>query len=130
MEIKYNQSQNKLSVMLGVLLLMLNMISVIVYGKFVGFALGLGITYVGMAIYRYYVPYAVVKDGYLKKDFGGKIPLEEITDTRRFAGDYVFRSATKKITLDKNLVDKTSIDALETLINNLRDGKFDGAIPQ
>ena len=124
MEIKYSRKQIKIGLIIGSALVVLNVANLIIYRSEVSFSLAVGLFLVGVSVYKHYRPYAVVKDGYFKKDLGAKILLQEIIETRRFAGDYVFRSRYKKITIDKNAVDKTSIDALETLIDELRDGKF------
>lgn len=76
--------------------------------------------YLGMFFWQTKRSYLSVKDGVLIKDLGAKIPIGAITETYRFAGEYSFRSAQRKILVDTNLVDRDSMPLLEDLINEIR----------
>lgn len=84
------------------------------------FFLGTGITYIVIGIYRLKGNYIIVKDGYLKKDFGGKIFLKDVTEIKRFAGDYIFKTTHTQITIDSNAVDKKSIAELEEFVTTFK----------
>lgn len=124
MEIRYNQKQAKFGLILGLLFLTLGSISIYYGSKSTYFTFGLGIVNIALYFYRKSASYLSVKDGYLKKDFGSKILISDFIETKRYAGDYIFKSKTKKIVIDKNAVDKNSIEDLESLINNIRAGNI------
>jgi hypothetical protein len=121
-EIKYSQKQAKIGLIVGLLFFILGIVSIFYGSKPAYFSFGIGIANVALYFYRKHVSYLVVKDGILKKDLGAKIPLNEVIETKRFAGDYTFKSKSKKIVIDKNAIDKDSINDIENLINNIRAG--------
>lgn len=123
-EIKYNQKQAKFGLIIGVLFLTLGIISLFYGSKPAYLSFVLGIVNLVIFFYKRSVNYMTVKDGFIMKDLGSKIPINEIIDTRRFARDYTFKSKTKKIVIDKNAVDKDSIKDIENFINDLRAGNL------
>ena len=118
--IKYNQKRAKIGLVLGLILLLLYGMSIYFYSSKSYFPLVLGIAYISMFFYKTNVYYLRTENGFLKKDFGPKIRIKDIVETRRFAGDYIFKSKTKTITIDKNAVDKSSVDQIENFINQIR----------
>jgi len=118
--VKYNQKNARLGLIIGIILLTLDIFSLAMGNDILVFPFALAIVYIAMYFYKRRFFYLYSKDGYLKKDFGKKIRIADITETRRFAGDYIFKSKEASITIDKNMVDKESIDDIENLINWLR----------
>jgi hypothetical protein len=123
-EIKYNQKQAKFGLFIGLLFLVFGIITIFYGTKPAYFSFGIGFVNIAFNFYRKYVNYLIVTNGFIKKDFGLKILIEDIVETKRFAGDYTFKSKSKKIVIDKNAVDKNSIDDIENLINNIRAGNY------
>src|SRR5690606_30778976 len=68
MEIKYSRKQIKIGLIIGSALVVLNVANLIIYRSEVSFSLAVGLFLVGVSVYKHYRPYAVVKDGYFKKD--------------------------------------------------------------
>lgn len=67
--------------------------------------------------YRFLKPYLTIKEGYLiVHDFlnSSSIPLSEETQIKRFAGEYILRQADKKLKFDTQLIDKTSLQTLDS----------------
>ena len=123
-EIKYNQKQAKFGLILGLIFLTLGIVSLFYGSKPAYFSFIIGILNLVVYFYKRSFNYMTVKDGFIKKDLGSKILINEIIETKRFAGDYTFRSKTKKIVIDKNAVDKNSINDIENFINDLRAGNL------
>ncbi len=113
--IRYNQKQARLGLVFGIFFLVLGILSIALRSHNLLFPFGMGIVYVVMYFYKKRVLYVYTKDGYLKKDFGKKIPIDDI-----FAGDYIFKSKHATITVDKNVVDKSSVEQMENFINAIR----------
>jgi hypothetical protein len=118
MEIKYNSKSLKLGFILGIAFLLVGITSVIFSETPSIFFLVVGITYIIIGIYRSKGNYIIIKDGYLKKDFGGKIFLKDVTEIKRFAGDYIFKTTQTQVTIDTNVVDKKSLAQLEEFVIN------------
>lgn len=116
MEIKYNSKSIQLGFIIGIAFLVIGITSVIYSENPSIFFLVLGITYISIGIYRWKGNYIIVKDGYLKKNFGGKIFLNDVTEIKKFAGDYIFKTAQTQVTIDTNLVDKKSLPQLEEFV--------------
>ncbi len=70
--------------------------------------------------YRFLKPYITIKDGYLfVNDFlnTSSILLSEATQVKRFSGEYIIRAADKKLKFDTQLIDKTSLQTLDSELN-------------
>ncbi|RZK01711.1 MAG: hypothetical protein EOO46_19480 [Flavobacterium sp.] len=119
-EIKYNQRQAKTGLIVGILFLILAILSRFLGSSPLYFPIGMSALYIAMYFYKKKRSYLEVKDGYIKKDFGPKLLIDDIVDTRRFAGDYIFKTSSEKMVVDKNLIDKNSISDIENLINHIR----------
>lgn len=122
LEIRYNQRQAKWSLVMALLWIVLFIAASLFGSSGVTYylAMVMGIFYFGQFVWKTKRSYLSVVDGVLVKDFGAKIPLSSVVETYRFAGEYVFKSADKKIVIDKNNVDKESMPMLEDLINEIR----------
>ena len=118
--IKYNQKQSTKMLIFGIVCLLLYFASQLYGNSNFLLTLIMGITLIVMFFYKKQVYYLRTENGILKKDLGAKIPINEIIETSRFAGDYIFKSKDKTITIDKNAVDKSSLDQLEKFINQIR----------
>ncbi len=67
--------------------------------------------------YRFFKPYVTIKDDYLcVHDFlnSSSILLSEETQIRRFAGEYIIQTAGKKLKFDTQLIDKISLQTLDS----------------
>jgi hypothetical protein len=116
MDIKYNARSFKTGLIIGIAFLLVGIAS-IVFGETPSlFFLGAGVAYIAIGIYRMKANYVTIADGFLKKDFGGKILLKDVTEIRRFAGDYIFKTANSEVTIDTNAVDKNSLKELEEFV--------------
>ena len=117
MNIKYNPKPLKTGFILGTLFLLIGILSIIFAQKTSLFFLGSGFAYIIIGVYRLKNDYVTVQDGYIKKDFGAKMFLKDITQIKYFAGDYIIKSKEVQITIDINAVDKKSLKDLEEFIN-------------
>lgn len=87
----------------------------------------IGFTAIGL-IYLYTYWYRR-KSGFLRIDerqvattdpfFAKKIPIEELTTVRRFAGNYIFKGGKKEISFDTHAIDEDSLIALNQKIEDL-----------
>lgn len=119
--VRYNQRQAKNALILGVVFLALGLTAMAFGFSQVYFLVGMGSFYIGTYFYKRKRFYLVLKDGVLKKDFGATIAIEDVIQTRTFAGDFIFKSKDKEMVLDRNLIDKESIVTVEKLIATIRD---------
>ena len=87
----------------------------------------IGFTAIGL-VYLY-VFWFQRKRGFLRIDehqvattdpfFAKKIPIDQITSVRRFAGDYIFKGGKKEISFDTRSIDVDSLEALNQKIEEL-----------
>ncbi|EDM43963.1 hypothetical protein SCB49_10247 [unidentified eubacterium SCB49] len=83
----------------------------------------LGIFYIIHFIYDYVNQYLIIENETIKKNilygFGKKLKLNEIIAIKEFAGDYTLKTDTATLTINTNLIDKTSLSQLKSLLENL-----------
>ncbi|HLF51476.1 hypothetical protein [Flavobacterium sp.] len=119
MEIKYNRKSTRKELIIGILFLAVGLAPILFDERISLIPLGGGLAYIINSLYNLKTNYVTVKEGYLKKKFGGKIYLNNLIEVKKFAGDYILKTKQTQITIDTNLVDKESLKELDEFIANL-----------
>ena len=120
MEIKYNRKSAKNGLIIGILILAVGISSVLFTERTSILFLVGGLAYIINSIYVLKTNYVTVKDGYLKKNRGGKIYLDNLIEVKKFAGDYILKTKQTQITIDTNIVDKESLKKLDEFMASLK----------
>ena len=87
--------------------------------------LAIGVVFLGSYIYKKIFHYATIKEGILIKNdlISKRINLDQITDINYFAGKYKLMTKNSEITINTMVIDKTSIEDLKKVINQLNISK-------
>lgn len=81
----------------------------------------LSAAYFSRYLYQLRYPYLVVEDGHLVKNgpLGQRMALAEIVQVRSFAGEYILRSESGKMRVDRQILAPESLPILLGLLENL-----------
>ncbi len=76
---------------------------------------GFGIFYIGMALYNFKYQFARITETYIKRSgiFYKKLEIENIKCAKKFAGDYIFKTADRELNIDTRHIAPNSICELE-----------------
>ena len=113
---KKNQGKANRNLIWGICYLLIGIASII-YNFYSVFFLvlffGSGIAKLGAFIYLKRVPYLIIEKDYIKRSYftENTILLSEISEIKKFAGDYIIKTSKREFTLNPNLVDKESLSA-------------------
>ena len=121
LNIKYNTSLRTNVFAFGTVSLTAFLLAFIFSHKFsIYFYIGL-IIYLFIEIYKIKTNYITVKDGYIMKNFGGKLKLAEIRRVIRYADEFVLESDKKSMSINLEKVKKTSLKDLDFFMQELTD---------
>ena len=117
MNIKYNKKRLRFNFILGIIWLLIT-IAQVVWAKNNYWLIGwliIGLLNFSQMAYLYFTPYITIKEGLLiVNNFlnESSINLSESTHIKTFAGDYIINADGKKLTVDTQIIEPTSLTAL------------------
>lgn len=126
MKIKFKKKILRVNLILGLVWIVLGTLSIVTndelrwtdYGYLV-----IGILYVGHYLYDLTNQYLTVENGAIRKNglygFRKKIILNEINWIKKFAGDYILKTAEKELTINTQIIDKDSLNDLNKILAKL-----------
>ena len=123
MDILFNKKQQKRLLVLGALNMIIGISSLFIGSEnyFLTGFIGIGFFYVVTSIYNIQNPYIRIESEYIKKSgiFNKKVFLDEITEIKKFAGDYIVKTKNREIHFDTNMVDKESLKSFTDYFDQL-----------
>ena len=117
MKILYDQTQLKRSLILGIAYLVIGMASLVFklspyLAGFGGLGVLYGVNYFAHRNKAYVTLHAdTISEGYI---FKTEIEVKDIKSIKYFAGDYTIKTSDKKMVIDTNLIDKSSLDVMKS----------------
>jgi hypothetical protein len=84
-------------------------------------ALLLPISFVLRFVYQKQYQYATIKNGRIRKNklFRKEVQLSEIRTIEKYAGNYILKTDTKKLTIDTTIIAPNSLTALNAALEKL-----------
>jgi hypothetical protein len=81
----------------------------------------LPILYVAKYFLQKHYQYLTLDKGVIKVNhlFGKEIKMTEINQIEKYAGKYIIKTDTKKLSIDTHIIEKKSLIALNTVLENL-----------
>ena len=81
----------------------------------------LPILYVAKYFLQKHYQYLTLDKGVIKVNhlFGKEIKMTEINQIEKYAGTYIIKTDTKKLSIDTHIIEKKSLIALNTVLENL-----------
>lgn len=81
----------------------------------------MAVLYLGQYFYEWRNQYLTIDSEFIKvnSSFGKKIRLSEISWIKKFAGDYILKTATKELTINTQIIDKVSLNELNEILAKL-----------
>ena len=83
----------------------------------------IGFLYVGHYLYDLTIQYLTIENETIRKNglygFGKKINLNEIYWIKKYAGDYTLKTEQRELKINTQLIDKTSLTELNTILKEL-----------
>lgn len=81
----------------------------------------ISLTYLGVYIYLRQHGYLSIANGELgiNSPLDKSLRLEDIREIRRFAGDYILKTGTKKLTINTQVLDRESLKQLDAVLAEL-----------
>jgi hypothetical protein len=124
MKIHYQKKRLHTSLLLGVLWLTISTIGIFTkenrsWTDF-GFFL-ISILYFGMYFYEKKNQYLTLDTHFLSlnQPFGKKIELSELIQIKKFAGDYILKTAKTELRINTQIIDSKSLSELDAELNKL-----------
>mgnify|MGYP000154923032 CR=1 FL=1 len=124
MKIHYQKKRLHTSLLLGVLWLTISTIGIFTkenrsWTDF-GFFL-ISILYFGMYFYEKKNQYLTLDAHFLSlnQPFGKKIELSELIQIKKFAGDYILKTANTELRINTQIIDSKSLSELDAELNKL-----------
>lgn len=124
MKIHYQKKRLHTSLLLGVLWLTISTIGIFTkenrsWTDF-GFFL-ISILYFGMYFYEKKNQYLTLDTHFLSlnQPFGKKIELSELIQIKKFAGDYILKTANTELRINTQIIDSKSLSELDAELNKL-----------
>ena len=80
------------------------------------------IFYLTQYFYEYKNQYLTIKDGTISRNLlfqKKKMNLNEITQVKKFAGDYILKSKLEKLTINTQIIDEDSLADLNAVLSQL-----------
>lgn len=124
MRIYYNKLHLRTNLIIGLAFLLFSIISFFLketigwndYGWYV-----ITLTYLILYAYKKRYGYVSIDNGYIKinKIFGKGIRLDEIVQIKKFAGDYILRTANDEIVINSQIMEPDSLQELDTVLEGL-----------
>ena len=71
--------------------------------------------YIGLYFFQRKYQYAEITDEFIKTldpIFGKKLELKEVNTVRKFAGDYIFKTDKKELTINTQVITEESLEQL------------------
>jgi len=124
MNIKYRKKSLRLYLIIGIVWIFLTIAQVYFATNFyllIGWII-IGLLNVGNIAYRYFFPFLTLKkDSLIVHNFlnNSSIELSESTRVKKFAGDYIFKSNGKELTVDTQLIEPTSLKLLNSELKKI-----------
>lgn len=103
-------------VVLGTIAISFNSDTIFNYGYLV-----MGILYVGAYLFENNKHYLTIENGIISKNYliPKKINLSDIKQIKKVAGDYILKTDATELRINTELIEKNSLDALNTVLENL-----------
>lgn len=81
----------------------------------------LSVGYLTIYFYQKHFKYVTIKDGVLQMNgpLGRKIPVNEIVQIKKFAGDYIIKSTSKELTINTQAIDPKALEHLHAALEEL-----------
>lgn len=124
MKFKYKNRHIKINLILGILWIIFFILAVFVkddpHWVDYGYLL-MSVLYLCLYFYQRANQYLIFENGFIKynRPFASQFDLSEITSIRKFAGDYILKSAKKDFTINTQLIEPESLADLNTELNKL-----------
>jgi len=124
MKIKFTKKRLRTHLYLGLIWLVFGILQ-LVFNDFKDwydyFWILMAVIYFGMYAFDTTKQYLTIENGILQSNglFGKKIALNDIVYMRKFAGDYILKTATKELTINTQLIDPHSLENLTTTLEKL-----------
>lgn len=124
MKIHYQKKRLHTSLLLGVLWLTISTIGIFTKENLswtdFGFFL-ISILYFGMYFYEKKNQYLTLDTHFLSlnQPFGKKIELSELIQIKKFAGDYILKTANTELRINTQIIDSKSLSELDAELNKL-----------
>lgn len=124
MKIHYQKKRLHTSLLLGVLWLTISTIGIFTKENLswtdFGFFL-ISILYFGMYFYEKKNQYLTLDAHFLSlnQPFGKKIELSELIQIKKFAGDYILKTANTELRINTQIIDSKSLSELDAELNKL-----------
>ena len=130
LKVNYNKKQVRASLIFGLVWLLLGIAGLLFSHQnyfMTGYSV-LGILYFGNYIYLSRTPYVIITKRMIKVNgFPPKQVLQkDITSVKYFAGDFTIKSASKKLVIDTNYVDKEGLLLLKDTLDPMLLKDFTG----
>lgn len=126
MKIRYKRKRLKYYLIFGIAWLVFG-IAAVTFNPDTIFNIGfliLGILYLGTYFFENSKQYLTIENGSISKNqlIPKKINLNDIKLIKKFAGDYTLKTDSTEMRINTNLIENTSLDDLETVLENLNLG--------
>lgn len=127
LQFKYSKKQLRYSLGFGILWIII-FVAYLIFRSDSYFGYGyliIGIFFLGTYVYKKTFHYAKIKNGVLIKNdiLQKRIKLDEVTDVNYFSGKYKLLTKNSEMTINTMVIDKTSIEDLKKVINQLNFSK-------
>lgn len=124
MKIRYKKKRLKFYLIMTIIWLLVgfNNLLFMSHEKWTGYVwLGISVMYVFIYSFDYFNQYLTIQDGIIKENhlFGKKIKLNEITQIKKFAGDYILKSDKKELIINTQIIDEESLTELNNELEKL-----------
>lgn len=125
MKINYKKKNSRFNLIIGIIWFVYFWICVLAfedtswrdYGWLV-----ISIVYIGNYFYQRKYQYAEITDEFIRTldpIFGKKLELKEVNTVRKFAGDYIFKTDKKELTINTQVITEESLEQLNHKVDEL-----------
>ena len=123
-KIPYKNKRLRINLILGIVWVLLGIVQIWTSDKISWneyFWLFFGTFYLVTYFYQKKEKYITIENGIIKENwpFGKAVLLSEIKMIRHFAGDFIIKSADKRLVINIDLIDKESLAQLKEILKSL-----------
>ena len=125
MKINYKKKTSKFNLIIGVIWFVWFWVGVITLDRTNWYDWGwlvFILLYIGTYFHQRKHQYAEITDEFIKINdpiFGKKLNINDVITVRKFAGNYIFKTASKELTIDTHLISLESLDKLNQKVEEL-----------
>lgn len=126
MKIRFKKKRLYTNLIIGLIWTVLAIITILVNNKIRSIHhlyLIIGILYLLNYLFELTNQYLTIENGIIQKSglfgFGKKVNLNEIIWIKKFAGDYILKTANTKLIINTQCMEEKSLDKLNSILTNL-----------